>query len=145
MWKDDPEGFIETEDEAPFARDYYVETESNLNFLAYLLVQKLFSKFTKPALASLQQYLVTIIESKSCVSNFAEKEQVGVLVEDAVYNVAGMLPHLLQNDYVDRSVMQFDIEIVLAQIEGKLGEHLLFKRRYAVLLQEWIPLIPGKS
>ena len=68
-----------------------------------------------------------------------------MLVEDAVYNVAGMLPHLLQNDYVDRTALQFDIEVVLEHIEGKLSDHLLFKRRYALLLQEWIPLIPRKS
>ena len=45
LWKEDPEQFIEHEDEHYFISDYDIDSECNLSFLSYQLLDKLLYNF----------------------------------------------------------------------------------------------------
>ncbi|CAI2375884.1 unnamed protein product [Moneuplotes crassus] len=160
LWEDDKENFIEIEDELQYGRDTKVDKESNYNFIAYVLCDKIFTFFTEHSQAWLGEQIQFILENQTpnqilldyCndkLGEASEEEYQGLLpqlIEDALLSLAGILPNIY--DYKGAQFTDYlDIGVILNYLETRIGDtsSKILKRRYCLLLSLWAGRMSAES
>jgi hypothetical protein len=105
IWENDPEQFIENEDENTFIRESQIIRESNYNVLAYAIWNRLLEYFSDTAQPWLFSNLTKVIENQQklddlveiAVNHMNQSEdlngfEIPDLIEDAVISLVVLLP-----------------------------------------------------
>ena len=151
LWQDDPEQFIEIEDESIFLRESQINRDQSYSVLSYAVAYKLldyFAEFSQPWLFTnlskliennekLENLCEIAIENKNPEENYYGLEM-SDLIEDAVLNLAGLLPNIYRYKRTPAEE-RLKIETILGYLENKINntDNKLFKRRYCLLLSTW--------
>ena len=159
IWVDDPESFIEIEDELQFMRDSNINSDCNYNLLAYAVCSKLFDYFKDTSNAWLAKELSILFNNKipseklleySGVSSPEAEDENGIQqsipVEDAVLSLVGALPSIYRYKSVPEE-SRIKVEVVLDYLEKRITEsdNKILKRRYWILLSLWADEISIES
>ena len=106
MWEDDPEWFIENEDDLQVYRESSITSDWSFNFLSYAICNKILEYFTEISSPWLIDLLTHIIETKQPIEklwkiaidentkDLYSEDMIPILIEDAAISLVGLLPSL---------------------------------------------------
>lgn len=134
MWKDEPESFIENEDENYFISEYDLDSECSTSLLAFQFLEKLISAFYNTC----YQYISEDLLSSYLNSQVSLPNE---MVEDALFSMAGMLGKI-QKDLKIAPEKRLDIAYILDFLVAHKWQNPLFKRRFTHILSQWAKLLP---
>jgi len=152
LWEEDPENFIEIEDELQYIRESNIEADCSYNFLAYVLCNRILEYFKESSQPWLANHITHIIENQmphQILLDYANdklgeaesgeyKMQISVLVEDALLSLIGLLPSIYSYHKIPEE-SRMKVEVILNYLEARI-EHTqskILKRRYCLLLSLW--------
>lgn len=152
LWQDDPEQFIEIEDEIQYTRNSTINKDWAYNLLSYVLWNKLLEYFYDIAYPWLANHLSHVIENQAPIEvllNYAKENlgeagsedhniEISILVEDAILSLVGLLPCVYKYKKIPDD-NRLKIEVVLSHLENRINatDSQIFKRRYCLLLSLW--------
>lgn len=135
-WQNDPEYFIEHEDEQ-FLLEYDLQDDCSINLLAQHLIEKLLQKFYNICYPFIQEILNQYFSGQIKPSNIHE--------EDALLNLVGIIGKV-QREYKVKLEKRLDVNYVLQFIKhnkwANNEEGKLFRRRYLLIATHWTKLVP---
>lgn len=145
LWEDDPDNFIEVEDEQQYGKGSSIDKDCSYNTLAYLLCNKILEYFKESSHSWLADQITHILNHKipsqilldfaneklGEVGNEDYKVQVSILVEDAILSLVGLLPTIYSYFKIPEE-NRVKIEIILNYLESRIGDthSKILKRRY---------------
>jgi hypothetical protein len=138
LWRENPESFIELEDDV-FSNEFDLDIENSLNYLTYIMLEQMTFNFTPYCLKQIQKYVLTMIENKNSTN---------LLIKDSILNSIEILPKIYKIKKTSGSEI-LNINLLLSFIEGELtatstSDNDILKRRYILLISKWIEYIDSK-
>ena len=153
LWENDPENFIEVEDELQYIRESHINHDCAYNFLAYVLCNRIleyFQELSHPWLANQLSYILenrcpneTLLsyarENLSEFESEGNSVDVSTLIEDAILSLTGLLPSIYRYKSISED-NRIKVEVILDYLEGRISDtdSKLLKRRYCLLLSLWV-------
>ncbi len=125
QWEEDPEGFIENEDDSCFVSEYDLTSEGSLTSLASTFIEKLLEYFDNSCI----EYICELV-NKYFSGQLPLKNE---FVEDALLHLIQMVSKVQRSS---KSIQQVNIEHILSQLEVKI-QSPLFRRRYLLIMTHW--------
>lgn len=145
LWEDNPENFIEIEDEQQYAKGNSITKDCSYNTLAYFLCNRILEYFQESSHSWLADQITHILENQipsQILLDFANEKlgeteneeykiQVSVLVEDAILSLVGLLP-TIYNYFKIPEERRVKVEVILNYLESRISSTQLkiLKRRY---------------
>lgn len=138
QWREEPEAFIEHEDDSYLMLEYEMDAEMTTNLLAFHLVDKLIENFYQTCFPFIQNELLQSYFTGQLRGRLDE------LQEDALLSIVCMLGKIQKDNKIARE-QRLDVCYVLDMLRSpneKFWHNPLFQRRFMHILIQWVKLIP---
>lgn len=134
QWRDEPENFIEQEDDNYLMLEYDMEPEMSVSLLSFQLIDKIIEKFYSTCFPFIQNNL---LQSYFTGQMSFQRD----LQEDALLSIVCMLGKI-QKDNKTPKDQRYDVCYVLDMLKQNKWDNIIFQRRFVHILIQWVKLIP---
>jgi hypothetical protein len=140
-WVNDPEGFIEQEDDN-FIHEFESDRESSITYLAYSILEQLLTRFPIICAKQIKKYIENLVGGKL--------QSYNILIQDAIYNAISMIPKIYSHN-LKSEISNLKPETFLTFLEEQFTStqnpmhSYILQRRYMVLITKWIEFIQQEN
>lgn len=140
-WVNDPEGFIEQEDDN-FIHEFESDKESSISYLAYSILEQLLTHFPVVCAKQIKKYVENLTTGKL--------QSYDIFIQDAIYNAIAMMPKVYSQDLLaelpdlkPEAFLSF-LEAQIVSSRTPMHSHVL-QRRYTILIAKWLEFVQKEN